>query len=175
MNPLALLGGWLWPAIGAAALAMLLAIGIQTKRVSWAKAETAEVKTAWAADRARAAEVARKAEADARTEEQRRVAAHKEITDALEAQLTQVRADAVIAAAASGRLQQRVAALVAAARQGAGNTPSAQGGAPADDAAGVLANLQRLADERAGILARIADERGAAGRACELAYEALTQ
>ncbi|WP_428420020.1 DUF2514 family protein [Methylibium sp.] len=40
--------------------------------------------------------------------------------------------------------------------------------------AGVLAELQRRADEHAGSLAHIADERGAAGTVCEHEYDALT-
>jgi hypothetical protein len=162
-----------WTAVGAVFLALALALGVQTKRISYAKAETQEVKTAWAADRERAAETARKAEVDARTEEQRRVKAQQEINDVYQKQVAKARADAVVADAAAGRLQRRVAELLAAARGTSGDPAPLAPGTPASDPAGVLADMFRRADDRAGVLARIADERGASGLACERAYDAL--
>lgn len=134
----------------------------------------AEITAQWNADKDRAANVARQADIEARAEEQRRVAAQKGITDEFDRRLKKARADAVNADVASSRLQQRVAALSAASRQSACDPATVQPSTPANDATGVLADLQRRADERAGILARIADERGAAGAACEREYDALT-
>jgi len=175
MFPLSLLSGYLWPAIGIAFAGLLIAVGVQTKRVEWAKNEANEVKAAWVLDRERANEVARKAELAARAREQAVAAAQKESADEYQRQITQARADAVIADAASGRLQQRVAQLLAAARAAPGNPPIVDAGAPAESVARVLAELQRRSDETAGRLALIADERGAAGSACEREYDALTK
>ena len=167
------IGGYLWPAVGIAFAVLMLGLGLQTKRIAWAKAETVQVQNAWALDRAHAQAEALRITTEYRAEEQRRIAAHQEIVDATERKLTQVRADAAIADAAAGRLQQRVAALVAEARRAAENSGPAGTSPPAGDPIQLLADLQRRADEAAGVLARLADERGAAGSACEAAYDAL--
>lgn len=52
------LGSWLWPVIGLAALGLSLALGVQTKRLSWAKAETQQVRDAWTLDTAQRTAVA---------------------------------------------------------------------------------------------------------------------
>lgn len=112
----------------------------------------------------------------ARAEETRRTAAIKEIENAHQAELQRVRADAAIADAAAGRLRQRVADLIAAARSGQGGSdPKVVGPGPAaDDAAGVLADVLGRCVARVRLLAAVADDRGAAGHACERSYEALT-
>lgn len=109
-----------------------------------------------------------------RTTEKGWLEAQRKVVDVAEQKIAQARADAVLADAARGRLQQHVAALAAAARRATANSAAAGPSAPAEDAAGMLAELQRRADERAGILARIADARGAAGELCERSYDALT-
>ncbi|WP_164964320.1 DUF2514 family protein [Rubrivivax sp. JA1026] len=77
--------------------------------------------------------------------------------------------------AAADELRAAVDARVAAAASAAAADPAAAGGcAAAVDAARVLAELHRAADERAGAYARIADERGAAGARCERLYDSLT-
>ena len=167
------IGGYLWPAVGIAFAVLMLGLGLQTKRIAWAKAETVQVQNAWALDRAHAQAEALRITTEYRAEEQRRIAAHQEIVDATERQLQTARADAAIADAASGRLRDRVAALVAQARAATGHPAAAGNSPPAGDPVGMLADLQRRADEAAGVLARLADERGAAGSACEAAYDAL--
>lgn len=108
--------------------------------------------------------------AAARAEEQRRTAAQSEIAKDANQQRTAALADAFAARAAAGSLQQRVDQLVAAARH-----PAATAGSPAaGDALDLLADVLGRADERAGELAKIADERGIAGRQCERDYDALT-
>jgi hypothetical protein len=169
--------GWLaphlLPAAGVAVVALLLGIGAQTVRLDHVRAELANLSTAWAKDRAERAEAARQAEAAARAEESRRAAAQQEVIDAHEKELARLRADAVIADAAAGRLRDRVAVLVAAARAAAAD-PAATGGRPAGpDPLDLLADLQRRADQRAGELAQVADERGAGWEACVSAYDAL--
>ena len=47
-----------WLAIGGLVGALVLSIGVQTKRVTWAKAETQQVKDAWTLDRAQRTQVA---------------------------------------------------------------------------------------------------------------------
>lgn len=76
--------------------------------------------------------------------------------------------------AAADELRAAVDARVAAASAAAADSAAAGGCAAAVDAARVLAELHRAADERAGAYARIADERGAAGGRCERLYDSLT-
>ncbi|MBR8460788.1 DUF2514 family protein [Burkholderia dolosa] len=105
-----------------------------------------------------------------RDESNRRTAAQSEIAKDANQQRTAALADAFAARAAAGSLQQRVDQLVAAARH-----PAAAAGSPATgDALDLLADLFGRADERAGELAKIADERGIAGQQCERDYDALT-
>ncbi|WP_131753666.1 DUF2514 family protein [Burkholderia vietnamiensis] len=108
--------------------------------------------------------------AAARAEEQRRTAAQSEIAKDANQQRTAALADAFAARAAAGSLQQRVDRLVAAAR----NPAATAGSAPAGDPIGVLADVLGSIDDRAGELAKIADERGIAGQQCERDYDALT-
>ena len=164
----------LWPLAGIAAAALLLTIGVQTGRLHHAQTVIVEVQNAWALDRAQATAAALSQTEAYRAEETRRAAAHQEIVDEADRKTVAARADAVIADAAAGKLRERVAALVREARAATSNPAAPPGSTPAPDAAGLLADLQRRADERAGDLARIADERGVAGSACEAAYSALT-
>lgn len=79
--------------------------------------------------------------------------------------------------AAAGRLQQRVAALVAQSRarsQSAGPAPAVAGVA-GEDAIGVLAGVFNRIDDTAGELAAYADRLRIAGEACERDYDALRQ
>jgi hypothetical protein len=111
----------------------------------------------------------------ARAEEERRTAAQKEIEDAHAAQLAQAASDAASASAAADGLRNRLTALVAASRRGIGtsNTPAIRVGPPTKDAAGVCADVLVRLLERGQLLARVADERGAAGTACEQSYDSL--
>jgi hypothetical protein len=158
----------------AVVLALLAAIGVQTLRADHFERDVAEVKAAWSADRAQAAERAQKAEADARAKEQLWIKQQKERDDANDLKLQSLRADATLADAAAGRLQQRVAALVAAARQAATSPGPVQSGPPATDPAGMLANVLGRCIERVRLLATVADERGAAGSLCERQYDEVT-
>lgn len=108
--------------------------------------------------------------AAAHAEEQRRTAAQSEIANDANQQRTAALADAFAARAAAGSLQQRVDQLVAAARHPAA-TPGSQA---AGDALDLLADVLGRADQRAGELAKIADDRGIAGRQCERDYDALS-
>lgn len=122
------------------------------------------------AEKAQAAEKHAEAVEQARAEERRRVLVVQEVADAAQTQLDQAQADAGRARDAAERLRQRVAQLVAAAR----NPTAPRPGQAADDPIGVLADVLGRADQRAGVLAEYADRARIAGHACERAYDALT-
>lgn len=168
------LGAYLWPVVAAAFAASLLWGGVEHWRANRNADQMIEIKNACSLERARATEAALKQSETNAAITLARINEQKRVADEAERQLAQARADAAIADAAAGRLSRRVAALVAAAREAASHPPAAGASAPAEDPIGMLAELQRRADEAAGVFARIADERGAAGSACERAYDALT-
>ncbi|HDR9063805.1 TPA: DUF2514 family protein [Burkholderia vietnamiensis] len=100
----------------------------------------------------------------------RRLAAQQEIATNAAKERDQARADAAVADGVADGLRKQIAALVGNARRA-----GAAAGSPAtDDALDLLADLFGRADERAGELAKIADERGIAGQQCERSYDALT-
>ncbi|KFL51675.1 hypothetical protein JM78_25020 [Burkholderia pyrrocinia] len=80
------------------------------------------------------------------------------------------RTDAAAAASAADGLRKQVAELVARARDSAAPAGGAAAGGPLD----LLADMFGRTDEAAGEFARIADERGIAGRQCESDYDTLT-
>ena len=82
----------------------------------------------------------------------------------------QARADAAAAASTADGLRKQVAELIERSR---GSAASARGPATGD-ALDLLADVLGRTDEAAGEFARIADERGIAGRQCERDYDALT-
>lgn len=163
----------LW-VLGGALCASVAFSSVQTLRLAQTKTALATEQRDRAADAGRAQQAAGAQIERFRLQEAQRADLQRKAIDEAEFKAAQARADAVLADAARGRLQQRVADLAATARRAAAN-PSAPGAsAPAEDAAGMLADLQRRADETAGIMARVADERGTAGEVCERAYDALT-
>jgi hypothetical protein len=108
-----------------------------------------------------------KALQDSLTETERRLTAQKEIVYEADRLTAKAITDAAAANTAVGRLQQRVAALQAAARAG---HPAAAGSSPADRLGDALsACAGRYRD-----VAAAADRAVNAGRACERSYEALT-
>lgn len=148
--------------------------GVQTARLHHAQAETQDVRNAMVLERANATAAMLKQAQDFRVEEARRTAAQQEKIDAAEKIAQKARADAAIADAAAGRLSQRIASLVAAAREAASNPAPVVAGAPATDPAGMFADVLGRCVARVQLLARIADERGTAGQLCESSYDALT-
>lgn len=107
----------------------------------------------------------------ARAEESRRVMRLQEAQDAEHLARRAAQRDAAAARAAADGLRQR-AADYAALSCGAASAP---GGPPADDRAGVLADLLGRAAARADELAGQADAARIAGQLCERAYESLRQ
>lgn len=136
---------------------------------------SAEVQGRWDAERVRLYAVAASAAQAAREEEKRRALSQAAIEEAHAKELVRLRADAAVADAAAGRLRERVAALIAAARRdSAGADPAAVGAGPAAcPEADLLAVVLGRAVEAAGQLAAAADESRAAGSACVAEYDAL--
>jgi len=80
-------------------------------------------------------------------------------------------ADADAARAAAGRLRGDLADYITAHRAAANARAAAGQCTPDTNALDLLAELQRRADERAGALARIADDARHRGSACERSYD----
>ena len=129
----------------------------------------------WAQRDARDATALAQRQAEARTEEQRRQGEIDAIRKQASQQLAGVKADADRARAASRGLHDRADKL---ARQLANRERACGAGTPGrseaeTSGAVLLADLFRRADDRAGELAREADEARARGLACEAAYDAV--
>lgn len=164
----AIVGGCLVVIVGLGALAVSQRLTIAAVRL-----ELGTERTARATDKAAAAESARLESERIRREEGENRRKLQEALDAERKEHERARADAAIADAAAGRLQQRVAALVAAARQAARDPGPAGGSPPAGDAAGMLADVLGRCIARLRQLGEVADARGIAGSTCERAYDAL--
>jgi len=156
----------LW-ALGLGLVAALATAGIERTRAAGARADAATARGELADYRATAAESGRLAERAARNTEQTWRSRVDGVIQDGQKQLTAVRADAATAVAAARELHGQLAAYRAAARAATAAPAAAAGGPPASDPLDLLADLFGRADARAGELARIADERGAAGRICE--------
>jgi hypothetical protein len=159
----------------AAAVGALLAWGAHRESTGHA-AGMAAVQAKWDAERAIELAAAHSASEAARAEEARRVAAMKEIDDAHEKALAAARGDALLAGTDAAKLRQRIATLIAAARGSAArdDSPASHVGPPAEDPGTMLADVLGRCVQRVQFLATVADERGAAGAACERAYDSLT-
>jgi hypothetical protein len=131
-------------------------------------------KAAHATDKEHAAEAQTQAVNAARAEEQRRTAAQSEVAKDANTQRTAALADAFAARAAAGSLRDQVASLVRSAKA-ASHSAAATGSPAAPDALDLLANVLSQSDERAGELAKIADDSRIAGQQCERDYDALTR
>ena len=129
----------------------------------------------WAHRDARDATALAQRQAEARTEEQRRQGEIDAIRKQASQQLAGVQAAADRASAASRGLHDKadeLARQLAERERACGAGTPGRGEAKASGAA-LLADLFRRADERAGELAREADEARARGLACEAAYDAV--
>lgn len=141
---------------------------LQAERAAHATSKEGFAKAASAAERQRAEEEAKRRKAE------------QELTHAQQAHAQEVAAlhltlDRALDRSRLESVRVRDAAAAAAQRaraQCAGATP-ADLGTPAGDPIGVLADVLGRADERAGILAELADRRYIAGRACEREYDKL--
>lgn len=148
------------------AMAVLLALlGLQTVRVAELKEDAAE-------KRAVDAESGRLAERAQRTQEQTWRARVDGVIQDGHKQIAAARTDAASAGAAERRVREQLAAFRAAVRAAGAAPAAAAGGPPAADPLDLLSDLFGRARARAGELARIADERGAAGTVCERSADA---
>lgn len=151
---------WAW------ALALSLAWG------GWQRHQVKTVTAELMQQQAEAAKARETALSASITETERRLDAQRKIVYEARKQADQAKADAVAAAAVAGKLRARLAAITSGARPV--DSSASSGGESAADTARVLADLLARADDRAGILARHADEARAAALACQRAYESLT-
>ena len=138
-------------------------------------AGAAGVQQAWDQERAAQAALKQAAEHEQREIEQARQSEIERIEDEARAQVEAAQSDAAAARGSAARLQQRVAALVAASRASENPQPAGRGeGQQGADALDLLIGLQSRLDGAAGEMAEYADRLTAAGLACERAYDSLT-
>ncbi|MCG3782785.1 DUF2514 family protein [Delftia acidovorans] len=161
-------------AYGWQALALVLAALLAWQAIArlGAERDAALARAELAGEREAAATAARQAsEKYRKLEDKNRDDLHNIETRAQQ-ELARSAADADVARAAAGRLRGDLADYITAHRAAA-QARAATGQCTPDTAAlDLLAELQRRADERAGELARVADEARGRGRACERAYDA---
>lgn len=162
-----------WLAGGVAALA-ITAAGVQTVRLASEKTDFAEARASWADTRAEAERMRAKAESVQREEETRRQQEKDNAILEAKSKLAVMATDLVRANRAAASLRDAAQAAAKRASEARGSASPGTGGTPAQDAAGVLADVLASIDERAGILAKIAGERGIAGATCERSYDSLT-
>lgn len=117
------------------------------------------------------------AHAEQAAEESRRRKTEQELTNAQEAHARELAAvhinrdrDRAAGAAVADRVRNAARAAAELAGQVCADSTTAQLRASAAEAARVLAELRERADDRAGILARFADDAHLAGLACERRY-----
>jgi hypothetical protein len=172
----ALSGGWLGPALIAAALAGGGAWHfwqVHEARKEGDAAGAARVTALWDAERHKARALAEQATADNLAEERRRQAALQKEIDHATTALDAARRDADAARRASVGLRDAFASAAARRCPTPANPPLAASSPAAEG--GLLAEVLGELDDEAGRLAAEVDRRGIAGSACERAYDSLTQ
>ena len=153
-------------------LALVLVAGGQQIRVISAQSVASKAQAELANYRTEVSERDRRAALFVIQENQRRQAATEKADADAQEQLAAARTDAERAGSALERLQQRLAATEQRSRD-AGNAITAQLSQAAESAARVRADVLGRVGEAAQLYARVADERGVAGAACEHAYDAV--
>ncbi|MGE8400023.1 MAG: DUF2514 family protein [Delftia tsuruhatensis] len=156
------------------ALALVLAalLGWQTLARLGGERDAAQARAELAGEREAAATAARQASERYRILEDKHRDDLLNIDTQARHDLARVAANADAARAAAGRLRGDLATYITAHRAAAQARATTGQCAPDTAALDLLAELQRRADERAGALARIADEARHRGGACERAYMA---
>jgi hypothetical protein len=173
MNLLAFISGRVWAEIIAAIGIGCIAWGfIHHEREIGAARAQAQLQH----ERQAVQQAAAKATAAAASETQRREVAIQEVVHATQQAASAVAADASAAARERDALRMQLRAVVASSRGSVPYHPASSASSPAagPDAA-VLAELLRGSVDRNLELARIADERGIAGSACERYADALSR
>ncbi|WP_080587321.1 DUF2514 family protein [Stutzerimonas stutzeri] len=164
---LKLVPGWAWWVVALAVVA-----GGQQIRVLSAQSVASKAQADLASYRAEVSERDRRAALFVIQENQRRQAATEKADAEAQEQLAAARTDAERAGSALERLQQRLDAAEQRSRN-AGNAITAQLSQAAEGAARVRADVLGRVGEAAQLYARVADERGIAGLACEKAYDTV--
>jgi hypothetical protein len=161
-------------AYGWQALALLLAALLAWQSVArlGAERDAALARAELASEREAAATAARQASEQYRKLEEKHRDDIRTIDTQARQRLARSAADADAARAAAGRLRGDLADYITAHRAAAQARGASGQCAPDTGALDLLAELQRRADERAGALARIADDARGRGSACERAYDA---
>lgn len=162
-----------WWGIGAIVASLLLALGVQTLRLSANKTELAVSRQAFSDYTAKAEAAARTASEESRVEEQRRASAIGRVVNAAIKSAEAVVSDSAAVRAAHDRLLSRYRAALRGAAPG--DPAIAAGSPPAAAAADLSTELLARLGEAARQLALVADERGIAGSACVRSYESLTK
>ncbi|CAM3906553.1 DUF2514 domain-containing protein [Delftia tsuruhatensis] len=168
---MARLQAYAWQAL-ALVLAALLAW--QTLARLGGERDAAQARAELAGEREAAATAARQASERYRILEDKHRDDIRTIDTQVRQELARSAADADAARAAAGRLRGDLANYITAHRAAAQARAAAGQCAPDTAALDLLAELQRRADERAGELARIADDARGRGSACERAYDAVS-
>lgn len=149
-----------------AGLALALLLG------AWALLHAHDVRVRAAQEAAYTA-AALKATNENRAEEQRRVAAQKDINDETQRLATRARADARAVTASAPSLRNAFAS--ACFRAAPEHSTTVPGVATAASGVDLQSDVFGQIEQRLRDLARIADERGIAGESCVKSYDALNQ
>jgi hypothetical protein len=170
-----LLAQYLMPVLLVVGAALLVALGVQTMRVSDLQADVAKAEAAFAKYRVTATELANKALADREAE---RLALEKTKQESLRVALAQTQAAEADAATArtAGEQLRRALTAARAARCAASSDPGpGAASAPGPAAPDLLANVQLRLDEAADGVARYADALRTSGELCVAQYTSLTK
>ncbi|ROQ90103.1 uncharacterized protein DUF2514 [Delftia acidovorans] len=156
------------------ALALLLAALLAWQAIArlGAERDVAQVRAELAGEREVAATAALQASEKYRKLEDKHRDDLRNIDSQARQDLSRSAADADAARAAAGRLRGDLTDYITAHRAAANARATAGQCAPDAGALDLLAELQRRADERAGELARIADDARSRGGTCERTYDA---
>jgi len=162
-------------ALGAACIGLVVLSGMLLWELRGAEITLARERAERAQEREKLVAEALAASEAARALEARWQAAHTEVQTDAQNRIRAASADAARARSAADSLQRRAEVIAAqCANPQRDSAAPALGGAAAQDPGVVLANLLRGVAQAAGELAAVADARGAAGTACERAYDAIS-
>lgn len=163
-----ILPGWIWALITVGALA---SAGLSEVRLSKERAAHADTRTQYAEQVAQA-EAATRAESEKnrRTEQELRDAQDQNEQQA-QALLAALDGARTLAAVANQRLRDAAQDLASVARSRCAASTTPGYSTPGDDPIGVLADVLGRAEQRAGELAAVADERRIRGLTCEAEYD----
>lgn len=131
--------------------------------------------SAWDKEQSRLSDAKATAEAEQRSIEQARQKAANEAAQNGQKQIDDANADAAAAHAAADSVRGAADAIIdrLTASQSSLSACTIQSSKAAADAARVLADVLARADQRAGVLASVADQARARGLTCEAAYDGL--